>query len=98
MPDYLVKRSGTKKFTVTQEKTVVAENLSELADVSVSNLPGSDKFVLAYNASLAKFELIPADSVLTAAANDAQILLPLLLLLLLIDQLGWCLKVSQFGV
>jgi hypothetical protein len=39
MPDYLVRRSGTKKFTVTQEKTVVAENLSELADVSVSNLP-----------------------------------------------------------
>jgi hypothetical protein len=71
MPDYLVKRSGTQKFTVTQEKTVVAENLSELADVSVSNLAGSDKFVLAYNASLAKFELIPADSVLTNAAADA---------------------------
>jgi len=71
MPDYLVRRSGTQKFTVTQEKTVVAENLSELADVSVSNLPGSDKFVLAYNASLAKFELIPADSVLTNAAADA---------------------------
>lgn len=71
MPDYLVRRSGTQKFTVTQEKTVVAENLSELADVSVSNLPGSDKFVLTYNASLAKFELLPADSVLTAAAADA---------------------------
>ena len=62
MPDYLVKRSGTKKFTVTQEKTVVAENLSELADVSVSNLPGSDKFVLAYNAATSKFELIAADA------------------------------------
>ena len=71
MPDYLVRRSGTQKFTVTQEKTVVAENLSELADVSVSNLAGSDKFVLAYNASLAKFELIPADSVLTNATADA---------------------------
>ena len=71
MPDYLVRRSGTKKFTVTQEKTVVAENLSELADVSVSDLAGSDKFVLAYNASLAKFELIPADTVLTNAAADA---------------------------
>jgi hypothetical protein len=73
MPDYLVKRSGTKKFTVTQEKTVVAENLSELADVSVSNLPGSDKFVLAYNASAAKFELIAADAVLTNAAADADL-------------------------
>ena len=38
MPDYLVRRSSTQKFTVTQEKTLVAENLSELADVSVSNL------------------------------------------------------------
>ena len=57
MPDYLVRRSGTQKFTVTQEKTVVAENLSELADVSVTNLPGSDKFVLAYNASLSKIRV-----------------------------------------
>ena len=73
MPDYLVKRSGTKKFNVTQEKTVVAENLSELADVSVSNLPGSDKFVLAYNAALEKFELIAADAVLTNAAADADL-------------------------
>ena len=73
MPDYLVKRSGTKKFNVTQEKTVVAENLSELADVSVSNLPGSDKFVLAYNATLEKFELIAADAVLTNAAADADL-------------------------
>jgi len=73
MPDYLVKRSGTKKFTVTQEKTVVAENLSELADVSVSNLPGSDKFVLAYNAATSKFELIAADAVLTNAAADADL-------------------------
>ena len=73
MPDYLVRRSGTQKFTVTQEKTVVAENLSELADVSVSNLPGSDKFVLAYNATSAKFELIPADTVLTNAAADADL-------------------------
>jgi hypothetical protein len=73
MPDYLVKRSGTKKFTVTQEKTVVAENLSELADVSVSNLPGSDKFVLAYNATTSKFELIAADTVLTNAVTDSDL-------------------------
>jgi hypothetical protein len=73
MPDYLVRRSGTQQFTVTQEKTVVAENLSELADVSVSNLPGSDKFVLTYNATTAKFELVPADNVLSNAAVDAQL-------------------------
>ena len=39
----------------------------------VSNLPGSDKFVLAYNATSAKFELIPADTVLTNAAADADL-------------------------
>ena len=71
MPDYLVRRSGTQKFTVTQEKTVVAENLSELADVSVSNLPGSDNYVLTYDATLQKFVLVPADNVLTTAAEDA---------------------------
>ena len=71
MPDYLVRRSSTQKFTVTQEKTLVAENLSELADVSVSNLPGSDKFVLTYDASLQKFILVPADNVLSNAAADA---------------------------
>ena len=49
----------------------MAENLSELADVSVSNLPGSDKFVLTYDASLQKFILVPADNVLTNAAADA---------------------------
>ena len=73
MPDYLVRRSGTQKFTVTQEKTVVAENLSELADVSVSNLPGSDNYVLTYDATLQKFVLVPADNILTSAAIDTQL-------------------------
>ena len=73
MPDYLVRRSGTQKFTVTQEKTVVAENLSELADVSVSNLPGSDNYVLTYDATLQKFVLVPADNILTSAAVDTQL-------------------------
>ena len=73
MPDYLVRRSSTQKFTVTQEKTLVAENLSELADVSVSNLPGSDNYVLTYDAALRKFVLVPADNVLTSAAADADL-------------------------
>jgi len=73
MPDYLVRRSSTQKFTVTQEKTLVAENLSELADVSVSNLPGSDNYVLTYDASLRKFVLVPADNILTSAAVDAEL-------------------------
>ena len=73
MPDYLVRRSGTQKFTVTQEKTVVAENLSELADVSVSDLAGSDNYVLTYDATLQKFVLVPADNVLASAVEDDQL-------------------------
>ena len=73
MPDYLVRRSSTQKFTVTQEKTLVAENLSELADVSVSKLPGSDNYVLTYDATLRKFVLVPADNILTSAAVDAEL-------------------------
>ena len=73
MPDYLVRRSGTQKFTVTQEKTVVAENLSELADVSVSDLAGSDNYVLTYDATLQKFVLVPADNVLSSAVEDDQL-------------------------
>ena len=71
MPDYIVRRDFNQSFTVSQEKTVVAENLSELADVSVSDLDGSDKFVLTYDAALKKFVLVPADNVLTSAAADA---------------------------
>ena len=70
MPDYLVRRSGIKKINVTQEKTAVAENLSDLADVSLANLDGSDKFVMTYEATQRKFVLVPADTVLTTAAAD----------------------------
>ena len=60
MPDYIVRRDFNQSFTVSQEKTVVAENLSELADVSVSDLDGSDKFVLTYDATLKKICFSPS--------------------------------------
>lgn len=37
--NFRVSRETLKYFRVSQEKTVVAEFLSDLADVSVSNLP-----------------------------------------------------------
>ena len=68
-----VKLSSGNNFTISQEKTVVADFLSDLADVSVSNLPASDNYVLTYDASLQKYTLVPADQVLQSAVEDAQL-------------------------
>ena len=73
MADFSVRLNSGNNFTVTQEKTVVAEFLSDLADVEVSNLPASDKYVLTYDASLQKYTLVPADQVLQSAAEDNQL-------------------------
>ena len=70
MADFQVKIDSGNNFTVSQEKTVVAEFLSDLADVSVSNLPAKDKYVLAYDANIGKYTLIAADTVLSNAAAD----------------------------
>jgi hypothetical protein len=68
-----VKLSSGNSFTISQEKTVVAEFLSDLADVAVSNLPASDNYVLTYDASLQKYTLVPADQVLQSAVEDSQL-------------------------
>jgi len=73
MADFSVRLNSGNNFTVTQEKTVVAEFLSDLADVAVSNLPASDNYVLTYDASLQKYTLVPADQVLQSAAEDTQL-------------------------
>lgn len=73
MADFSVRLNSGNNFTVTQEKTVVAEFLSDLADVAVSNLPARDKYVLTYDASLQKYTLVPADQVLQSAAEDAHL-------------------------
>ena len=71
MADYSVRLNSTGNYTVSQEKTVVAEFLSDLADVSVPNLPTKDQYVLTYDANLQKYVLVPADQVLTSAASDS---------------------------
>lgn len=73
MADFQVKIDSGKNFTVSQEKTVVAEFLSDLADVSVSNLPAKDNHLIAYNATLGKYVLVPADQILQTAAADAEL-------------------------
>jgi hypothetical protein len=73
MADFQIRLNPENNYTVTQEKTVVAEFLSDLADVSVSDLPAKDNYVLTYNASTQKYELVPADQVLQVAADDSQL-------------------------
>ena len=73
MADFNVRLNSGNNFRVSQEKTVVAEFLSDLADVSVSNLPTKDQYILTYDASLQKYTLVPADQVLQAAAEDSQL-------------------------
>lgn len=73
MADFQVRIDSGNNFTVSQEKTVVAEFLSDLADVSVSNLPAKDNYVMTYNATLGKYVLVPADQVLQSAAADAEL-------------------------
>jgi len=38
-----------------------------------SDLPSKDNYVLTYNASLQKYELVPADKVLENSASDSDI-------------------------
>ena len=73
MADFQIRLNPANNYTVTQEKTVVAEFLSDLADVSVSDLPSKDNYVLSYNATLQKYELVPADQVLQSAVEDSNI-------------------------
>lgn len=70
MADYSVRIDGLNSFSVSVEKTIVADKLSELSDVSVSDLPNKDQYVLVYNATSQKYQLVPADDVLVTAASD----------------------------
>lgn len=51
----------------------MAEFLSDLADVSVSDLPAKDNYVLTYNANTQKYELVSADKVLESSVEDSQL-------------------------
>jgi len=73
MADFQIRLNRANNYTVTQEKTVVAEFLSDLADVSVPNLASKDNYVLTYSASSQKYELVPADQVLQSAVEDSNI-------------------------
>lgn len=59
-------------LTVSLQNTVVAENLSDLNDVSVSDLGNKDQYVLMYDAGLQKYKLVNPDQILNAAATEPE--------------------------
>jgi len=60
----------SKPYAVSVEKTVVADRLSDLNDVSVSDLATKDQYVLVYDAGEQKYKLVNPDQVLNAAATE----------------------------
>jgi hypothetical protein len=64
------KQITTKAYSVSVERAVVAERLSDLNDVSVSDLSSKDQYVLVYDAATQKYRLVNPDQVLNAAATE----------------------------
>lgn len=69
--DYLISLdgAGANAFTVSVERTIVADRLSDLSDVSATDLGNKDQYVLVYDASQQKYKLVNPDVVLNAAAS-----------------------------
>jgi len=63
------KNIDQKSYAVSVEKTIVADKLSDLNDVSVSDLPNKDQYVLVYDATQQKYKLVNPDVVLNSAAS-----------------------------
>lgn len=69
MADYSVSMDGSNSFSVSVERTIVADRLSDLSDVSATDLGNKDQYVLVYDASQQKYKLVNPDFVLNAAAS-----------------------------
>jgi len=67
--DYSVSMDGANSFTVSVERTIVADRLSDLSDVSATDLGNKDQYVLVYDASQQKYKLVNPDVVLNSAAS-----------------------------
>jgi hypothetical protein len=71
MSDYNVKlgRSSPYKVQVVTGAELVAQNLSDLNDVNVSEFNKKDKYVLMFDAATGKYTLVNPDAVLSAASG-----------------------------
>lgn len=72
---YSVKIKSSGQYKVISEKTMPSNYFHELYDVDIDNInrvsgdSNQDNFVIMYNSSLNKFELVDPDAVLVAAAS-----------------------------
>jgi hypothetical protein len=71
MSEYNVKLGGQSsyKVRVVTGAELVAQNLSDLNDVSITDFNKKDKFVLMFDAATNKYVLVNPDQVLSAASN-----------------------------
>lgn len=68
--NYIVKLGTQSSYKVVQSEAIVAQNFTDLNDVSIENLSTSnDNYPVVYNASLGKFVIVDPDSVLSAAST-----------------------------
>lgn len=68
--NYIVKLGTQSSYKVVQSEAIVAQNFTDLSDVSIQNLSAiNDNYPVVYNASLGKFVIVDPDSVLSAAAT-----------------------------
>jgi hypothetical protein len=58
-----------EQYSISVARGAVAENLSNLNDVLVSDLGNKDQYVLVYDASLQKYKLVNPDVILNSAAS-----------------------------
>jgi hypothetical protein len=60
---------GSNSFSVSVERAIVADRLSDLSDVSATDLGNKDQYVMVYDATTQKFKLVNPDVVLNSAAS-----------------------------
>jgi hypothetical protein len=70
MADYSVSMDGANSFSVFVERTIVADRLSDLSDVSATDLGNKDQYVLVYDASTQKYKLVNPDVLNSAASTE----------------------------
>lgn len=68
--NYVVKLGTTPSYKATRGEAVLAQNFTDLSDVSIDSLSASnDNYPVVYNASLGKFVIVNPDAVLSAAST-----------------------------
>lgn len=71
---YIVKLKGQSSFKAVQGEPIVAQNFTDLSDVSIVGLSTSnDNYPVVYNASLGKFVIVNPDAILSVASSTSSL-------------------------